>query len=210
MRTQLYLLPVAVIFVPIFAVPFLALLGHRGYETWVSGWGIELVVLSLAGMIFYLITVNRHVASLHERESILAEWTASPDTWYRRLIRGAGFGIGCGCFVGGILLTHSVDLAMNPLPAFGGAVIGQAITSGRTRTYTLFESGLCIRRSKTFNYQFVPRGQLRSVELTDDRLAIRRGLPWPLPIRCATRTMARPKRVTDALAQLVEPTPSVE
>lgn len=203
-RTRLYLFPIIGVFVPIFAVLLLQLAGIRSSETWATAWLGEYLVFALAGAIFYFVTVNRHVASLRERESVLVEWTSSPDTRYRRLVFGLGFALGCVCIVGGLLLTLSTHLAINPLPAFGGAMIGQAITGGRQRTYTLFESGLCVRRSKTFNYQFVPRTQLRSLDLTDDRLEIRRGLPWPLPIRCATKPMTQPQRVADAIERALE------
>ncbi|SER83758.1 hypothetical protein [Natrinema salaciae] len=191
--------------VPFFASPFLTLFGRRGYETAVTAWLGELLVIASAGVLFYLVTVNRHVASLRERERVLAEWTARPDTRYRRLLRGLGVSLGCVSIVGSFVLSLSFDIAINPFAGIGGAMIGQAITTGRCQTYTLFESGLCVRRSKTVNYQFVPRGQLRSVDLTDDRLEIRRGLPWPLPIRCATTTMARPTQVADTLTAVLDP-----
>lgn len=203
-RTRLYLCPFIAVFVPIFVVLLLQLADIRSYETWVTAWIGEYLVFALAGAIFYFVTVNRHVASLRERESVLVEWTSSPDTRYRRLVFGLGFALGCVCIVGGFLLTLSTRLAINPFPAFGGAMIGQAITGGRQRTYTLFESGLCVRRSKTFNYQFVPRTQLRALDLTDDRLEIRRGLPWPLPIRCATKSMTQPQQVAAAIERVLE------
>ncbi|WP_049890782.1 hypothetical protein [Natrinema versiforme] len=203
-RTRLYLLPFIAVFIPIFAVLVLQLADIPGYETWVTAWLGEYLVFALAGTIFYFVTVNRHVASLRERESILAEWTSYPDTRYRRLVHGLGFALGCVCIVGGLLLALSDHLVINPLPAVGGAMIGQAITGGRQRTYTLFESGLCVRRSKTFNYQFVPCTQLRSLDLTDDRLEIRRGLPWPLPIRCATTPMTQPQQVAAAIERALE------
>lgn len=203
-RTRLYLFPIIAVFVPVLAVLLFQLTATRGYETWLRAWLGEYLVFALAGAVFYFVTVNRHAASLRERESVLAEWTSHPDTRYRRLIRGLGFALGCVCLVGGLLLTVSIPLVLNPLPAFGGAMIGQAIGGGRQRTYTLFESGLCVRRAKTFNYQFVPRTQLRSVDLTDGRLEIRRGLPWPLPIRCATKPMTQPQRVADAIERVLE------
>ena len=203
-RTRLSLLPVAVPVFLLYIAPGFALLGRRGYELWVTDWLVELLVVTVVGGTVYFVTVNRHVAALHEREPILAEWTTRPDTRYRWLLRASGLVLGCSCLVVGFGLIFAIETEINLLPAFGGAIIGQAITVGRHRTYTLFESGLCVRRAKTFNYQFVPRSQLRSVDLTDDRLEIERGLPWPLPIRCATGTMRRPERVADAVAGLLE------
>ncbi|WP_226007720.1 hypothetical protein [Natrinema salinisoli] len=203
-RSRLYLLPLAVPLSPFFAGPLFALLGRHGYETVVTVWIYELLAVALAGAIFSMVTVNRHVVVLHERESVLAEWRARPDSRYRWLVRLGGFGVGCSCFVGGFVFALFVDLTLNPFPVFGGVLIAQALTIGRYRTYTLFESGLCIQQSKTFNYRFVPRTQLRSVDLADDRLTIRREFPWPLPIRCATATILRPRQVTDAFEQLLE------
>lgn len=203
-RRRLYLLPFAVPLSLFFAGPLFALLGRHGYETVVTAWIYELAAIALAGTIFYMVTVNRHVAVLHERESVLAEWRARPDFRYRWLVRLGGFGVGCSCIIGAFIFGLSVDLALNPFPAFGSALIVQALTAGRYRTYTLFESGLCIQQSKTFNYRFVPRTQLQSVDLADDRLTIRREFPWPLPIRCATATILRPRQVADAFEQLLE------
>lgn len=205
-RTRLYLFPIAIVLVPVFVIPLLVLVGIRGYETWMTVWLLEYLVLALAGTVFCFVTMNRHVASLHERESVLVEWTSHPDTRYRRLLYGLQFGFGCVCFIVGLAL----DPVVNPLPGFGGAMIGQSIAGGRRRAYTLFESGLCVHRSKTLNHQFVPRTQLRSVDLTNGRLRIRRGLPLPLPIRCATETMTNPQRVADAIGRVLESTAEVE
>ncbi|WP_408957809.1 hypothetical protein [Natrinema sp. 74] len=205
-RTRLYLLPIAVPILLTCLVPGFALFGHHGYERWLADRLGELFVVTGAGGLVYLVTANRHVASLHEREPIVAEWSARPDARYLRLLRASGLALGCSCLVVGFDLIHIIETDVNPLPAFGGAAIGQAITVGRRRTYTLFESGLCVRRAKAFNHQFVPRSQLRAVDFTEDRLEIKCGLPWPFPVRCATETMRRPKRVADAVAGLLEST----
>jgi len=204
-RTRLYALPVAVIVAGVFVVPALAAVGVRGLESWLRAWFVEIVAFSLGGAVVYLVTVNRHATALRERESVLAEWHARPDARYRRSLRAGGLVLGCGCLVVGFALVFVLETAVNPLPAFGGAAIGQALTAGRARTYTLFESGLCVHQSKTVNHQFVPRSQLRAVDLTADRLEVRRGLPWPFPIRCATATMTHPERVADALRRVLEP-----
>lgn len=209
-RTRLYALPVAVIVAGTAAVPVLTAIGVRGFDPWLRAWFVEIVAFSLGGAVVYLVTINRHVTALRERESVLAEWHAQPDARYRRLLRAGGLVLGCSCLVVGFALVFVLETAVNPLPAFGGAVIGQAITAGRPRTYTLFESGLCVHQSKTVNYQFVPRSQLRSVDLTADRLTVGRGLPWPLPIRCATATMAHPERVADALRRVLESAPAAD
>lgn len=203
-RTRLYLFTLILPVIPFFVAPFFPVLGLRSYETVVTSRLLELFVVVLAGFLLYSITVNRHVAALNERESVLAEWRARPDFRYRWLVRLSGFGVGCSCIVGGLVFDLTVDPAVNPLPAFGGAVIGQALTAGRYRTYTLFESGLCIRRAKTVNHQFVPRTQLRSVDLSGDRLTVRRGFPWPFPVRCATATITRPQRIANTLERLLE------
>lgn len=203
-RTRVSLLPLILPAIPVFVAPFFPVLGLRSYETVVASRLLEWLVVVLAGGLLYSITVNRHVAALHERESVLAQWRARPDFRYRWLVRLVGFGVGCSCIVGGFVVIHTVDPAVNPLPAFGGAVIGQALAAGRYRTYTLFESGLCIRRSKTVNHQFVPRAQLRSVDLSGDRLTVRRGFPWPFPVRCSTATITRPQRVANTLERLLE------
>ncbi|WP_049899280.1 hypothetical protein [Natrinema sp. J7-1] len=203
-RTRLDALLGAVIVVGVFAVPVLTALGVRGLEPWLREWFVEFLVFSLGGAVVYLVTINRHVTALRERESVLAEWDARPDARYRRLLRAGLLVLGCSCLVVGFALIFVLEPGINPLPAFGGAMIGQAIPAGRPRTYTLFESGLCVRRSKTINYQFIPRSRVRAVDLTADRLEVRRGLPWPFPIRCATATMAHPDRVTDALERVLE------
>ncbi|WP_254765063.1 hypothetical protein [Natrinema marinum] len=203
-RARLYLLPMAVPILILFLAPAFALLGSHGYEGWVMNWLAELFVASLAGGLVFFVTVNRHVAFLHERESVLVEWTAPPDARYRRLLRASKFVLGCSCLVVGFGLVVAVETEINLLPAFGGAVLGQALTVGRPRTYTLFESGLCVHQSKTIGHQFVPRSQLRAVDLGEERLEIDRGLPWPLPIRCATGAMARPDRVADAIVRSLE------
>lgn len=203
-RTRLYALPIALVLVGAVVIPVLTAVGVRGLESWLRSWFVEIIGFSLGGAAAYLVTINRHVTALREREPVLAEWHARPDARYRRLLRAGGLGLGCGCLVVGFALVFVLETSVNPLPAFGGAMIGQAMTAGRPRTYTLFESGLCVHQSKTINYQFVPRSQLRTVDLTADRLAIGRGLPWPLPIRCATATVAHPERVADALRQVLE------
>ncbi|OLZ40273.1 hypothetical protein A6E15_04415 [Natrinema saccharevitans] len=209
-RTRLYVLPVAVIVAGAAVVPVLPAAGVRGLEPWLREWFVEIVVFSFGGAAVYLVTVNRHVTALRDRESVLAEWHARPDRRYRRLLRAGGLVLGCSLLVVGFALVFVLEPSVNPLPAFGGALIGQAITAGRPRTYTLFESGLCVHRSGTINYQFVPRSQLRTVDLAADRLEIGRGLPWPLPIRCATTTMARPERVADALERVLESAPAAD
>jgi hypothetical protein len=209
-RTRLYVLPVAAVVAGVVVTPVLAAVGLRGLESWLRAWFVELVVFGVGGAAVYLVTVNRHVTALRDRESVLAEWHARPDRRYRRLLRAGGLALGCGCLVVGFGLVIALETSLNPLPALGGAAIGQAITAGRSRTYTLFESGLCVRRSKTINHQFVPRSQLRTVDLTADRLAIGRGLPWPLPIRCDRATMAHPDRVADALERVLESEPAAD
>ncbi|WP_435552148.1 hypothetical protein [Natrinema sp. CGMCC1.2065] len=209
-RTRLYALPVAVIVAGAAVVPVLPAVGVRGLEPWLGSWFVEIVVFSFGGAAVYLVTVNRHVTALRERGSVLAEWHARPDRRYRWLLRAGGLVLGCSLLVVGFALVFVLEPSVNPLPAFGGALIGQAITAGRPRTYTLFESGLCVHRSGTINYQFVPRSQLRAVDLAADRLEIGRGLPWPLPIRCATATMARPERVADALGRVLESAPAAD
>lgn len=209
-RTRLYAFPIAATVVGVFVVPVLAAVGVRGYEPWLQAWFGELIVFTLGGGVVYLVTINRHVTALRERESVLAEWHARPDDRYRRFLRAGGLVLGCSCLVVGFGLIFAIETAVNPLPAFGGAAIGQAITAGRPRTYTLFESGLCVHRSKTINYQFVSRSQLRSVDLDTDRLAVGRGLPWPFPIRCATATMANPDQVADALGRVLESEPTAD
>lgn len=209
-RTRLYALPVAVIVAGAAVVPVLPAAGVRGLEPWLREWFVEIVVFSFGGAAVYLVTVNRHVTALRERGSVLAEWHARPDRRYRWLLRAGGLVLGCSLLVVGFALVFVLEPSVNPLPAFGGALIGQAITAGRPRTYTLFESGLCVHRSGTINYQFVPRSQLRAVDLAADRLEIGRGLPWPLPIRCATATMARPERVADALGRVLESAPAAD
>ncbi|RZH68269.1 hypothetical protein [Natrinema altunense] len=203
-RTRLYALPFAVIVLGAVVVSVLTAIGVHGVEPWLRTWVVELVVFSFGGAVVYLVTINRHVTALRERESVLAEWHARPDARYRRLLRAGLLVLGCGCLVVGFALVFALETSVNPLPAFGGAVIGQAITVGRYRTYTLFDSGLCVHRSKTINYQFVPRSQLRAVDLVADRLEVGRGLPWPFPIRCVTATMAHPDRVADALERVLE------
>ncbi|WP_226038906.1 hypothetical protein [Natrinema sp. DC36] len=202
-RTRLSHLLAGVPFVLIFGGTLLLLVDLPKYESWLTTWLSELLVITIAGFIFYLVSINRHVAIRYERDSVMVNWVAEPDARYRRLVRAVGIGVGCGC----LILGFAVDPIVNPFPGIGGMLLAQAFLAGRHREYVLFESGLCIHRPGTISYQFIPRQQLRSVDLTDDRLAIRRGYPWPFPIRCATATVRRPRQVADALTQVLTSTP---
>ncbi|QLK27037.1 hypothetical protein HYG81_05355 [Natrinema zhouii] len=202
-RMRLPHLLAGVPFVLIFGGTLLPLVDLPKYESWLTTWLPELLVITVAGLVFYFVSINRHVAIRYERDSVVVDWVAEPDARYCRLVRAISVGIGCGCLVLGFV----VDLIVNPFPGIGGVLLVQAFLAGRPREYVLFESGLCVHRPGTINYQFVPQGQLRSVDLTDDRLAIRRGFPWPFPIRCATTTIRRPRWVADELTRVLTSTP---
>ncbi|PGF16904.1 hypothetical protein CP556_12755 [Natrinema sp. CBA1119] len=202
-RTCLPHLLAGVPFVLVFSGALSPVIDIPKYESWLTTWLSELLVITVAGFVFYLVSINRHVAIRYEQDSVVVDWIAEPDARYRRLVRAASVGVGFGCLVLGFV----VDPIVNPFPGIGGVLLVQAFFSGRRREYVLFESGLCIHRPGTINYQFVPRKQLRSVDLTDDRLAIRRGFPWPFPIRCATATIRRPRQVADALTRVLTSTP---
>lgn len=202
-RTRLPHLLAAVPFVLVFSGVLSPVIDVPKYESWLTTWLSELLVITIAGLVFYLVSINRHVAIRYERDSVVVDWVAEPDARYRRLVRAAGVGVGFGCLVLGFV----IDPIVNPFPGIGGVLLALAFFAGQHREYVLFESGLCVHRPGTISYQFVPREQLRSVDLTDDRLAIRRGFPWPFPIRCATATIRRPRQVADALTQMLASTP---
>ncbi|MBO4247128.1 hypothetical protein IL252_04755 [Halomicrobium sp. IBSBa] len=157
---------------------------------------LGLIAVLVASAVIYVATTNRYAALLTGTDSPIAEWRSRPDERYCRRVRIA-------TLVGGIIAIASMVFVHTPFvgvrPGIGGMLIGQSIFYGRSRTYQLFDEGLLIRASGTVVYQFVPAGQLSSVEHGTDALSIRRSLPWPFPIRCAIDDLADPD---DLLATL--------
>ncbi|GAB7120221.1 hypothetical protein [Natrinema pallidum] len=72
-RTRLHALPFAVVVLGA-VVWVLTTIGVRGVEPWLRTWVVEIVVFSFGGAVVYLISINRHVTALHEREPVVAEW----------------------------------------------------------------------------------------------------------------------------------------
>ena len=156
---------------------------------------------ALTGLVVFAVAQRRYEAYLREHERVLAEWTAVPDARYRRVVRVTLFAVCMTLIIGGFVAALTSNREIGYLPAFGGALLGYAFVAGRTKRYTLFESGLVIRASGAASGAFVPIRNLRSVTRSERALTVYRGLPWPFPIRCSISSLENPHTVESALRE---------
>ena len=197
-ETRLYavlaLAPSALVF-PIAIVELSGIVGERAILDWL----LYALPLVLVGFLLYIVAMRRYIAHLREHERVLVEWTAQADTRYRWVVRGLLFVISITFIIGGFVAIFSFDTETDFLPIFGGMFLGYAIAAGRTKRYTLFESGLALRASGTVSGAFVPIERLRSVARSDRALTIYRGLPWPFPLRSSIANLENPDEVESVL-----------
>lgn len=171
-----------------------------------TGNRLLLVILAplIAAFLVYITTIRRYEAYLRDHERVLAEWTAAPDTRYKRIVRGLSLVGAAVFFVGGVLIVLELDTEASFIGPLAGVLLGRAAVIGRYRRYTLYGNGLVIRVSGSVSGLFVPRDQLRSVSRSERALTIRRGLPWPLPIRCSTADLDDPSELEATLRERIE------
>ncbi|MFH5800420.1 hypothetical protein [Haladaptatus sp. CMAA 1911] len=169
-------------------------------QNWIAG----ALLLTIAGFFLSITTMNYYTVILRRHEEVLTEWFGRPDSSYLRFVRLLSIVGGLIFLVGGFILHISIESLQGLFPSIGGVLLGNAIVIGKTKHYTLVESGLLVKRSGTFNNRFIPRHQLRSVECNGDVLTIHRGFPWPLPFRCRLALIPDSESVVHSLQKYVD------
>ena len=170
-------------------------------DTTVFDWLLDTLLSVLAGLLVYVVTMRRYAAHLREHERVLAEWTAEPDARYRWAVKGALLITGLVFVVGSFMTVFLFGAEVYFFAVFGGMFLGYAFVAGRTKRYTLFESGLVLEASGVVSGAFVPLGQLRSVACSERALTIYRGLPWPFPFRCSIGDLDDPSAIESTLRE---------
>ncbi|GKZ15355.1 hypothetical protein [Haladaptatus sp. T7] len=164
----------------------------------------EALVLAIVGVILYGTTMNCYAVILQQNEDVLAEWFGRADTRYLRFVRILSFVSGLVFLASGLMLPISIEPAQGLFASIGGVLLANAVIVGKTKHFTLVESGLLVKRSGTLATRFIPRQQLRSVEYNEDVLTLHRGFPWPVPFRCRLGPIPDSESVTYSLQKYVD------
>lgn len=186
--------------VPIFVVLGANAVGVVPTEIF-DDWLLPILLLLLVVLFFHTATLRRYITVLREQESVLAEWTARADSWYKLRVRALSLVGGVIVFIGGLYFSPGFEFWGGFVGTLAGMLFGLALFAGRRRHYILFERGLVVQDSKAVGGRYIPVNRLRSVTRSEHALTIYRRIPWPVPFRSSIEAMQNPDTIESALRE---------